>query len=168
MSENIQAYAVVATPLYAWSILWLFWQLPSWLNHLTLGEILPIFAYALATNLLESLLVLAGLNLICFLLPKAWFHDSFVARSFLLVSLSLGYLMVFALSFGKEADYPTGLWLWFPVVLVLFLLLSLILGRVLLVKKLTEAIADRLTIFLYLLAPLSILSLLIVIARNLW
>jgi len=168
LSENLQASAVVATPLYAWSILWLFWQLPSWLNHLTVGEILPIFAYALATNLLESLLVLAGLNLLCFLLPNKWFHDAFVARSFLLVSLGLGYLMVFALSFGKEADYPNGLLFWSPLVLGLFLLFSLILGRVFIVKKLTEAIADRLTIFLFLLTPLSTLSLLFVIARNVW
>jgi len=69
LQENLQVYAVIVAFLYTWTILWLFWELPSWLNFLTVGEILPIFAYALATNLLESLLVLAGLNLVCFLLP---------------------------------------------------------------------------------------------------
>jgi len=165
--ENIQVYAVIATPVYAWSILWLFWELPSWLNHLTLSEILPIFAYALATNLLESLILLAGLNLLCFFLPKKWFHDSFVARSFLLVLLGLGYLMYFASLFGLEADYPADLLRWSAVAFVLFFSLSLILGRLSSVRKMTEIVADRLTIFLYFTFPLSLFSLLVIILRNL-
>jgi hypothetical protein len=168
LRENIQVYAVAATPLYAWSILWLFWEVPSWLNHLTVGEILPIFAYALTINLFESLLILAGLNLLCFLLPQKWFHESFVARSFLLVTLGLGYLMYFASSFGKEADYPTGLLRWSPVVFVLFFSISLLLSRVLAVRNLADVIADRLVIFLYLIAPLSLLAFVVVVVRNLW
>ena len=168
LQENIQVYAVAATPLYAWSILWLFWQVPSWLNYLTVGEILPIFAYALATNLFESLLILAGLNLLCFLLPQNWFHEWFVARSLLLVLPGLGYLMYFASSFGKEADYPIGLLRWSPVVFILFFIASLFLSRVFAVRNVAEVIADRLVIFLYLTAPLSLLSLMIVIVRNLW
>jgi len=167
LEENIQVYAVIATPVYAWSILWLFWELPSWLNYLTPGEILPIFAYALVTNLLESLSVLAGLNLLCFFLPKKWFHDAFVARSFLLLLLGLGYLMYFASLFGLETDYPAGLLRWSAVAFVLFVTLSLILGGILAIKKMAEIVADRLTIFLYLTVPLSLLSLLVVVVRNL-
>ena len=166
--ENVQVYAVAATPLYVWSILWLFWGLPSWLNHLTVGEILPIFAYALAIDLFESLLILAGLNLLCFLLPQKWFHESFVARSCLLVLPGLGYLMYFASSFGKEADYPTGLLRWSPVVFLLLFFVSLLLSRIFAVRNLAEVVADRLVIFLYLTTPLSLLSLFVVILRNLW
>lgn len=167
LQENMQVFAVAATPLYAWSILWLFWQVPSWLNHLTVGEILPIFAYALAINLFESLLILAGLNLLCFLLPQKWFHESFVPMSLLQVLLGLGYLMYFASSFGKEADYPSGLLRWSPVVLVLFFFSSLFLSRVVAIRSFAEMVADRLVIFLYLMAPLSLLSFMVVLVRNL-
>ena len=167
LEENIQVYAVIAAPVYAWSVLWLFWELPSWLNYLTLSEILPIFAYALVTNLLESLVLLAGLDLLCFVLPQKWFHDSFVARSFLLVLLGLGYLMYFASLFGLEADYPANLLRWSAVIFVMFFSLSLILGRISAVRKMAEIVADRLTIFLYLTVPLSLLSLLVIFLRNL-
>jgi hypothetical protein len=167
LRENVQVYAVVAVPVYAWTILWLFWELPSWLNFLTLDEVLPIFAYALTTNLLESLLILAGLNFFCFVLPKHWFQDSFVARSLLFILPGLGYLMYYASLFGKEVDPPSALSLSLPVVFVALLLLSLFLSRILRLKNLAETVADRLTVFLYLLIPLSLLSVVFVLARNL-
>ena len=167
LRDNLQVYAVVAVPVYGWTILWLFWELPSWLNFLAIGEIVPIFAYALTTNLLESVLLLAGLNLFCFVLPKSWFQDSFVASSFLFVLPALGYLMYFASLFRQEADPPAGLLLWSPVVLVACFFVSLFLSRIATVKTLVETVADRLTVFLYLIVPLSLLSLFFVLIRNL-
>jgi hypothetical protein len=168
LQENLQVYAVIVAVLYTWTILWLFWELPSWLNFLTVGEVLPIFAYALATNFLESLLVLAGLNLVCFLLPAHWFHTSFVPRSFLLVASELGSLMVFISLFGKEAEHPNGLFVGSLVLFGLLVPASLLLGRIPIVKNLAESISGRLTIFVYLLVPLSLLSLLFLLFRNLW
>jgi hypothetical protein len=86
----------------------------------------------------------------------------------LLVSLGLGYLMVFASLFGKEGAYPRDLLLWSPLAFVVIFLFSLFLGRVALVKNLAEAITDRLTIFLYVTVPLSVFALLLVIVRNVW
>lgn len=166
LQENIQTYAVVAVPVYTWTILWLFWELPSWLNFLAIDEILPIFAYALTTNLLESVLILAGLNLFCFILPGHWFRDLFVVRSALFILPALACLMYYASLFGKEVDPPASLLLWSPVVLLVFFMLSLFLSRISLVKTLAESLADRLTVFLYLLFPLSLLSLLFVLVRN--
>jgi len=164
--DNLKVYAVIAALIYAWSILWLFWELPSWLYYLTVAEILPVFAYALATNLFESLLILAALNLLCFILPKKWFHESFVARSFFLVALGLGYLMFFASTFGKEGDYPKELLYLAPVAFTLSYLLGFLLTRNVPLKKLTEQVADRLIVFLYLTVPLSVLSLLVIVVRN--
>lgn len=168
LQENLQVYAVIVAFLYTWTILWLFWELPSWLNFLTVGEVLPVFAYALATNFLESLLVLAGLNLVCFFLPQDWFHTSFVPRSFLLVGFGLGYLMVFISLFRKEAEHPTGLLVGSLVIFLLLIPFSMLFGRIPIVKNLAESISDRLTIFVYLLVPLSLLSILFIVLRNLW
>jgi hypothetical protein len=167
LQENLQVCAVVAVPIYAWTILWLFWKLPSWLKFLAIDEILPIFAYALTTNLLESVLILAGLNLVCFILPERWFRDSFVPRSFLFVLPGLGYLMYYASLFGKETDPPASFLLWLPAVLVLSFLLSFFLSARPMVKNWIEVIADQLTVFLYLIIPLSLLALILVLGRNL-
>ena len=167
LQENIRVYAVIAAFLYSWTILWLFWELPSWLNFLTVGEIVPIFAYGLATDFLESLLALAGLNLLCLLLPRRWLRETFVPRGFLLVALGLSYLMMITYWLGKEAVYPAGLEYWSLLILVLLLPFSLYAGRVPFIRNLTESVADRLTVFLYLLVPLSVISLLYVILRNL-
>ena len=164
--ENFQVFAVVAVPVYAWTILWLFWELPSWLNFLSLAEIVPIFAYALITDLLESVLILAGLNVLCLLLPKHWFKDSFVAKSFLFILPGVAYLMYYAYLFGKETDPPAAWFYLFPAVLALSFFLSLFLSRILPVRKFAEDIADQLTIFLYLIIPLSMLALLVVLLRN--
>lgn len=168
LQDNLRVYAVIVTLIYAWTILWLFWALPSWLYFLTIAEILPVFAYALTTNLLESVLILLGLNLLSALLPQKWFRESFVARSFWLVSLGLGYLMYFASLFGKEEEYPAGLLQWSPLAVLVIFLLTLLLDRVAWIRLLAERIADRLTVFLYVTIPLSIISVLVVIVRNVW
>jgi len=168
LQDNLKVYAVIAVLVYAWSILWLFWELPSWLYYLTVAEIIPVFAYALATNLFESLLILAALNLLCFILPQTWFHESFVARSFFVVALGLGYLMFFASSFGKEGDYPRVLLSLAPGAFVMFFILGFLVTRIVSLKKITEQIADRLVIFLYLTIPLSMVALLVIVVRNIW
>ena len=168
LQENLRVYAVIVTLVYAWTILWLFWELPSWLHFLTIPEVLPLFAYALTTNLLETGLVLLGLNLLAALLPRRWFRSSFVARSFWLVAFGLGYLMVFASLLGKEEEYPAGMLAWSPLVFGALFLGSLLLDRLPRARLLAELVADRLTIFLYLTIPLSLLSALVVLVRNAW
>ncbi|HSL27836.1 MAG TPA: hypothetical protein VK900_01450 [Anaerolineales bacterium] len=166
LQENIRVYAVIVALVYTWTTLWLFWDLPSWLYFLTIPEILPLFAYAFTTNLLETGLILVGLNLLAALLPRAWFRASFVARSFWLLALGMGYLMAFASLLGKEEDYPAGMLSWSPLVFGLIFIVSLLLDRFPRIRALAEQIADRLTIFLYLTIPLSLISLFVVLVRN--
>ena len=56
----VPVFAVIVLIVYAWTIIWFFWKLPSWLFFLNAGEILTAFAYSLATNLAESLVVLCA------------------------------------------------------------------------------------------------------------
>lgn len=168
LQENLQVYAVIATFLYTWTILRLFWELPSWLKFLTVGELVPLFAYALSTNFLESLLVLAGLNLAFILLPRRWFSISFISGSFLLVVFGLGYLIYFVNAFEKEAVHPAGLWFWSMVFYVLLIPFALFVGRIPGVRNLAELISDRLIVFLYLIIPFSLLSVLFIAIRNIW
>ena len=141
---------------------------PGWLYFLNAGEILTALAYSLATNLAESLVVLCGPLLLALVLPRKWFYDVFVARGAALSIAVLGYMMFLAEQFKNKSDYPTlSLQLW-TVLLALagIVVLVYLFGRIALLRKIVEQIADRTTIFVYILIPLSILSLLVVIVRS--
>ena len=133
---------------------------------LSISEILTIFAYTIATNLLESLLVLLAPITLSLLLPKKWFCDAFVVRGTTLVMLGLGYMMYFATRFTDVNDYPAAMIKVTPYVLVIILVLVFLLGRIGFLSRIIEAFANRAVILLYLSIPASIISLVIVIIRN--
>ena len=161
-------YAVIVVMIYTWSLTRFFWRLPSWLYYSTLGEIAVIFAYMMVVNLLESVLVLLGPLILSIVLRRKWFFDHFVTRSTSLILLGLGYIMIFYVSLLQEFLSP---WIWLQkILLVVFLIfiLSFLIDRVGFLKKLVLELSNRVVIFLYVWIPVSILSLLIVLVRNLF
>jgi hypothetical protein len=155
-------YAVIVLILYTWTILWFFWKIPSWLLFMNIQELLSAFAYALATNLLESLAVLSALILASMILPGRWFKDLFVARGAMLAAAGLGWMIFVANQFKIKADYPGWLIDLSPLVLVGIILLVVAAGAIPSVRRTIEALAVRLTVFLFLSIPLSVLALFIV------
>jgi hypothetical protein len=152
-------YAVIVLMVYTWTILWYFWKIPSWLLFMTVWELLSAFSFALATNLLESLTVLFLILLLCIILPKKWFYDVFVSRGATLALSGLWYMTVLAKQFEIKKDYPTVLLAWTPAILAAIVLLVVIVGLIPLARKIIEALAERLTVFLFISIPLSILAL---------
>jgi hypothetical protein len=165
--QIVAVYAVIVLMIYSWTILWFYWKLPSWLHFLNAGEILTVGAYALATNLLESATVLCALVVASLILPRRWLSDSFVARGTALAVSGVGYMMYIDYQFKTKDDYPDlVLKPWsLAVALVAVLLIAVLSGRIAIVRKALELIADRATIFVYIFIPLSILALLAVVVR---
>jgi hypothetical protein len=162
-------YGMTALLIHGWTLIWLFWKLPSWEHFLTFGEISAVFAYSMTTDLLESLVIMLALLSFCMVLPGNWFKDVFLARASLVVILGLGYMMYIASHISSNHDsYPTGLVRLIPVFGILILALSVFLGRISFTRNLIENLADRATIFSYIFLPLGLTSLLVVIARNIF
>ncbi len=162
-------YAIVVLMVYSWTILWFFWKLSSWSAFLRMDEIFIIFAYSISVNFIESLLVFSLLVGVSLLLPKKWFHDQFVARGTALVLLGLGYLMYIASLLQQKADFPRTFILRSSIpVLAAIVLLVYFSAKVGFVRTLLEEIANRAVIFLYITLPVSIISVIIVILRNLF
>ena len=166
----LQVYAVVAVPIFAWTITSWLWKLPSWLNFLAPAEIAGIFSYAMLTALVESVMVGGILLFISFLLPPHIFRDQFIVRG---TWLALG-LAISILGNGiwrgltRFTYVEISLILWSAVSLLVIAWLTFISVRVHFMVRAAEWISDRLIIFLYLLVPLSILSILIVMVRNMF
>lgn len=160
-------YAVIVLILYSWTILSFLWLVPGWLYYLKAGEIVTVFTYASATNLVESLAVLCVCLLPRILLPGEWFRDTFVARGSALAMSGLGYLMYVAFQYRNKSGYPEfALSLWsLALGAVIILLVVYAAGRFDHVRRGIEGLADRATIFLYVSVPVSVISLAVVAVR---
>lgn len=167
-SAILPVYAVIAVPIFGWTITSWLWKLPSWLNFLTPGEIAAIFCYAIMTAFLESLLVCGFLLLLCLVLPARIFRDHFVVRgSWLAIGLALSILGNGIWRGMTRFTYSEiSLILWSIISILLIALLALLSVRVRFMVRAAEWISDRLTVFLYLLIPLSILAVFVVFVRN--
>lgn len=154
-------YAVIALIIYDWTIYWFLWQVPAWLYYLNIGEILIVGAYAMVTNLVESLVVLCVPLAASLLLPPAWFRDTFVARGTALVVCLLGCLILLAELFQKRGEYPADAAQLWKLVFAAPLLLAIVFlaGRIGGLGRALEWAAERLTVFLFVLLPISIISL---------
>ena len=161
-------YAVIAVPIFGWTLTSWLWKLPSWLNFLTPGEITAILSYAMMTAFLESLLLCSFVLLLCFIWPTRTFRDQFVVRgTWLAIGLALSVLGNGAWRGLTRYTYAeVSLIVWTILSLAAIVLLIFLSGRVRLMATAAEWISDRLTVFLYILIPVSVLSILVVFVRN--
>lgn len=166
LTQLAPVYAVAMTMIYSWSLLRFSWRLPSFLKYSTNGEIGVIFAYLMVVNLLESLVVVFAPVILSVILPQKWFHDRFVTKGVLLVSMGLGYLIYIAEKIVPEMPFPYTLIKWSPVFFLLILLLVLLLGQIKFLQRIVDDISDRFVVFLYVSIPVSAISLMVVLIRN--
>lgn len=162
-----RVYAIIVLMLYGWTMMWFLWKLPSWVGFLTVGEILAVLAYSLSINFIESAAGMSLPLLLGLVLPRSWFLDAFVARGAALMMAGLGAVMLAASQFRNRDELPSllmGDWRT-AMMLVGIGAVVFLAGRIGVLRKAIEALADRATIFLYASVPLSALSMLIVVLR---
>lgn len=163
----VQVYAVIAVMFAGWTITAFLWKLSAWLLLLNIGEILTIFSYAMATNFLESMIILLLLLIVCILLPARVLRDEFVVRGTILSVGLIGSLMVFVgsqMQFGIER----GLLLLIAPLLVFILTAFLLLraSKLHRVRSIAVSFSDRAVVFLFVLVPLFAVASIYVILRN--
>lgn len=144
-----------------------FWRLPSWLYFSAIGEILVFFAYTAAFNLIESVAVLVLVSVLIFILPRSWGYEQFVPKGTLFVVATFGCLIYLNNIFSETSLFELSRRQWLLWLGVEGLALMLPLTRVPALCRLLEALADRFVVFLYIITPVSVLSLLFVLIRNL-
>jgi hypothetical protein len=166
-------FSVIVFVVFSWTLIREFFQVPSWLKYMVLGDILVLTAYILAFALFESLLVLGFLLLLSIVFPVKIFRDKFIAQGCSLVIVAgLGAVLlqenislVYHLKIRELIVYPLIILLG---LVILVFALAFVFDRLSVFQRLIEAIADRMTVFSYLYLPLGLIALVIVILRNLW
>jgi hypothetical protein len=169
-SAIIPVYAVISFPIFSWTTIVWFWKLPYWLNFLTAGEIGSIFSYSMVAAFFESMVVISFLLLLCFILPARIFRDRFVVRG---TWLALGLTVAFLGSgvwrgFLGFSYIQFSLLSWSLASLLVILVFTIAAARFRFMARVAEWLSDRLIVFLYILIPVSMLSIIVVFIRNIF
>jgi hypothetical protein len=141
--------------------------MPSWLQFLGFWENVSIFAYSLAFALLESVVLLSILIILSAVLPVQCFRDKFVAQSSIMVFVATFWAIVF-----QSVDAEIHLWslaeglFWGVLCLTAIGVSCVLVDRSKRLEGALSAFAERLTVFLYIYVPMSMLGLVVVISRN--
>ncbi len=167
----LAVYAVIVTLVYSWTLFASFYKLPSWMFYMTISQILSVYAYSFSIDLAESILALAGVLVLEFTLFLALRNkDEFQSRSILAVLVVLISSMLRLALFQTYEDieaFLSGELTWWAVTLPLGTLIAVFAPKNIRVRKILDGIAERAAVFLYIYLPLSFISLIVVIARNL-
>lgn len=166
--DLLGVYSVIAAFVYGWTLVILFYKLPSFLLINTPGELLAIAAYVLVSAFFESLAVLGLCALIAFLLPARLLRNEFIVRASWPVMIAYGSVILFLiLNASLERKFGARVNTWSLVTVILCLLSAWIAPRLKPMRAAAEWVADRFQVFLFLWTPLSLLSLMVVMIRNL-
>ena len=165
LDEILALYGTVVFLIYGWASFTFFWKVPSWLYFLSLGEIAAILSYMFASSLLECTIILFVFLFASLVLPSGLLHNKFLVRASLIVYSLTFWVALFNMSFLIQLPAISDV-ITFGAVALLTAALSIILAeKIPLVQKLVLSIGNRLTIFLYLWLPLSLISLLVILIR---
>lgn len=150
----------------------MFYEIPSWLYYLGLSEILVLVAYTLAFTLVESLLLLAFACLFSLVLPGRVFRQYFVAQGSLLVAVVCLAALAIQRRLGWLAEMETWQIIVYPIIFLVTLMCLAFISRLVLdrsarLQKFFLLLGDRISVFTYIYVPPSLLSLGVVILRNL-
>jgi len=164
-------YAIGVTLLYSWTIYNVIRAFATnWGMFLGMDDILGLVAYMLVGNFFESLLWIGILLGSCFLLPGNFLKDKFILRGSILTLTFLGSIMVFYLQLSDNLFVDAVLrninkWVTLFTISTLVLIAA---GEwIKIFGEIIKSLADRFIVFLYLYLPLTLLSILIIILRNL-
>lgn len=170
-ADLIAFFSFAAFLVYVRMLFFFAWKLPSWLYILTANEILSTLAYSLAFSFLESLGYTALFAIICFLLPISWFKARFVPRAVWAMTV---WMISWSLFFSPIEGWKQGgvemagsLFIWLVVTLLLAGFAAFAGARFPVLTRSGEWLADSTLVFLFLLVPASLISLIVIIIRNL-
>ncbi len=172
-AETWPVFSIFAFLVFSWALYRMFWYVPSWIEYLSLGNILVIAAYTLGFALLESGMMLGLILLLCLALPPRWFRQQFTAQASALALVLGGGAYLIQRQVSMIYDWTTGM-IYAGVSggligVVIFVLVSAwLFRRFSNLPRLVCAFAERMTIFGLLYTALGVLGLIVIIFRNLF
>jgi hypothetical protein len=167
----LSVYSVMAFMVYTWTMAASFWKLPSWMFYLNPGQIVSIYAYSFIFDFAETVLLMIFCLLVCVPLFAFWgakegFQSRSVTTLLILLGSSILRLTLFRDPEYRE-DFVNGQLLWWGITIILSMVFSWAVLKINWLKSNLETFADKTLIFLFIYLPLTAISFIVVIVRNL-
>ena len=171
--QILPVFAVTVFIVFSWSLYRMFWYVPSWLGDFKMVEVLTIGAYVLVFALFESAVIFGIIVLFVIFLPSKMFKDTFVPTGCTLITI-IGF-SAFLLQRKMKIVYRLEMWqlILYPLlvlaaIFILIITLSWFYKRFDILAKITNTIAERMTVFLFIYIPLSVLSFAYLLVRSIF
>ncbi|MCP4356837.1 MAG: hypothetical protein GY796_02320 [Chloroflexi bacterium] len=160
-------FVAVVFPVHVWAIINILREIPSMLLRMSLWEIVAVISYALLFALLDSIVLFVGVTLLGLILPGRFFKDRFVAVGSMLALVTAVWLIIFNLNpawFDQRQSVPLALWAISYVVVVAAAYIAI--WRKPGVEAKVVNFVNRLTVLSSIYLFLDLISIIIVIIRN--
>lgn len=162
-SQDIQAiYGLIVMLIYGWSLYWFVWYFPSWILFLTPGEIWAIYCYTAVINFLESMVILAIIVGLCIVLPGKWMRNDFIWHSSSIVLFTMVCIMIVLARSIPLPDVPK----YIVYDLIVFIAVQVVSVKTRSLRNFMREFTERSIVFAYIAVPLSLVSLIFVVIRN--
>lgn len=150
--------------------------------HYQIAEIVGIMAYMLVFSLFESIAVAGVLIFLASIAPKQWFFNRFISQGLLIILVTTLWVAWFQFWYWSQRIQPQGiqegdafnylsiglpLLLWLITYLIALISLSIYLQRSRKLEKVFLDIADRIVVPSSIFLAAELLSVIIILARNL-
>jgi len=165
LHEILTLYATIVFLIYGWAIITFFWKVPSWLYFLGLGDIAAILSYTFASSLLECTIILLIFLFASLVLPSRLLYNKFAVRGCLIIYSFTFWMVLFNLISLIQLPTTSDVITFGIGVLVTSVLAMIVAERFSFVDRLVITLSNRLTIFLYLWLPLSLIGILVIMLR---
>jgi hypothetical protein len=165
--DVIAVLGVAVFLCHTWTIIGFLNKLSSFILYFSPGTIAGVFAYMMAFALLESLAVTGFLVLLSVLLPSQWLKEGFSIKGFIVLVVAATASILFQKTLSER--FPS-MWVLLASSVVPLLLIALLFVAVRSmpkVKNLFLNVQDRILIMLFIYVPIGVLSLMVVLYRNL-
>lgn len=160
--EITPVYGLIVLLSYGWMIYTFSWNFPAWILFQSTESIVVTFIYGLAFELIESTGIMLCIIFLCIILPSSWLRDDFVFTGGIFI-----ILLLIGIMYTIHTGALSNITITESVFLASAIIIKLASLRYPVIKKPIETLADRSIIFIYISLPSSIISLIIVIFRNL-
>ncbi len=131
---------------------------------------MAVFSYLMAFALVESLILIGGLVLLGFILPRSWFREGFAYKGFLtlvVTGIAMIRLHYYLYAFDQAIPPVNGIYLGTGITIVLLIFLLWVFHKIPRLQKLLLALQERLQIFIFIYVPVGVAGLAVVLLRNL-
>lgn len=169
----LSVYSVLVCLLYSWTLFASFFALPSWIFFLDIVQLASLYSYSFILNFVESIFALIivlfvefiGVNIV------GVRREDFRPRSvmYIIILLASSVIRLYNLK-GYEGitKFLDGEAVWWIGAFGTAIVMAVVAPRISWLRTALEGFADRAVVFLYIYLPLSLISLAIVMMRNIF